>query len=301
MSCSNPIPALDCGYKINSDGKRVRAIKILDMRHRFIHYGLDDLKERYGDDLILLPCGHCYLCALDYSRMWASRIILESQAHEHNCFITLTYHDCFVPDKPQKRHWQLFMKRLRKEVGFPIRFFACGELGEKTERSHMHAIIFGYDFPDKVELKRSSSGLIIYRSPTLEKLWPYGISSIGSVTPESAQYVAKYSMKKKLTGVDSGEWLLMSRRPGIGINGYNESDYITDKIYLHGKKYKIPRYFDKISESNNLFLYALAKYNRIDMAKREKKYRRIKSAKRMSRTNLRNLLITKNGRNGAMV
>lgn len=278
MSCSNPLPALDRGFKRNKDGKLVRDIKLLDMRHKYIDYGLDRLKEKFGDSLLLLPCGKCYSCSVSYSRMWASRIMLESQDHQSNCFITLTYADCFKPDKPSKRHFQLFMKRLRKELDVPIRYFACGEIGDgKGDRGinpHYHAIIFGFDFPDKVFLKRSKSGLIIYRSELLEKLWPYGISSIGEVSPESSQYVAKYSMKRKLTGEDHGEFVLMSRKPGIGINGFDPSDYDTDKIYLYGKKFKIPRYFDKLAERHHPFDLWLAKQNRLELARRltSKKY-----------------------------
>lgn len=267
MSCSKPLLALDCGYKTGKNGDTVRAIKFLDMKFKYRDKSFEDMKNLFGDRLITLPCGHCYMCSLDYSRMWASRIVLESREHKQNSFITLTYAEGICPDVPSKRDWQLFMKRLRKEVGWPIRFFACGEKGEKTGRSHMHAIIFGYDFPDKVPLKRSGSGLIIYRSPTLERLWPYGISSIGEVSPDSAQYVAKYSLKRKMTGVDSGEWVLMSRRPGIGANGFDPKDYDTDRLYLNGQKFKIPRYFDKLAERYFPFDLWLAKTNREELAK----------------------------------
>lgn len=282
MSCSNPIPVLDLGYKINEKGERVKHIKFLDMRHRYFGYGLDDLKNKFGDSLLLIPCGKCYLCSLDYARMWASRICLEAQFHEHNSFITLTFSDEWLKKrrslKPSKRDMQLFIKKLRKEVDVPIRYFLCGEVGEhKGDREmnpHYHAIIFGYDFPDKTILKRSHSGMMIYRSTLLEKLWPYGMSSIGDVSPESAQYVAKYSMKKHLSGEDVGEFVLMSRRPGIGIKGYDPEDYMTDKLYLYGKKYKMPRYFDKISQKNNNFDYYIAKDKRIENSKNiaSKKY-----------------------------
>ena len=272
MSCFNPILAVNRGSKINKDGKLVSDIKILPMKGKFFACGIDDIKERYGDDLIYLPCGHCIGCANDYSKMWASRICLEASFHQANCFITLTYADCNLPKSLQKRDFQLFMKRLRKEIGVPVRYFACGEVGEgKGSREgynpHFHAIIFGFDFPDKVFLKRSSSGLVIYRSSLLEKIWEKGLCSIGDVSPESAQYVSKYSMKRKITGVDCGEFVLMSRRPGIGVQGFNEDDYMTDKLYLHGRKYKIPRFFDKIAEGMNSFAYICAKFNRVRKAK----------------------------------
>lgn len=271
MSCAHPIPAIDNGYKTNAKGEVVRNIKLLDMKHKFFGYGLEELKTRFGDSLILLPCGHCYSCGIDYSRMWSSRILLEAQSHLHNCFITLTYSDRFVPEQLTKKPFQDFMKRLRKEVG-TVRYFACGELGEskgirKNGNPHYHAIIFGYDFPDKELLSKSKSGSMIYRSSLLEKLWPFGISSIGEVTPESSQYVAKYSLKRKTSGINSGEFVLMSRRPGIGFCGYNSDIWRTDKLYLSGKTYKIPRYFEKIAMENNDFMYDVAKSERIARGK----------------------------------
>lgn len=271
MSCYNPIPAVDYGTRLNKDGKTVRNIKLVDIHHRFFGYGLDDLKAHFGDSLILLPCGKCYGCSIAYSKSWASRIILETQFHEHNCFITLTYSDNFLVERPSKRAIQLFIKRLRKELDFPIRYFACGEIGEqKGDRKvnpHYHLIIFGFDFPDKVFLKRSHSGLIIYRSPLLEKLWPYGISSIGDVSPESAQYVAKYSIKRNLSSINNGEFVLMSRRPGIGFKGYDPNDYMTDKLYLSGHRYNIPRYFDKLAEASGSDLYLVAKEKRLERSR----------------------------------
>lgn len=263
MACAHPIPAIDNGYKHNSDGVLVRNIKLLDMRHKYFGYGIEELKEHFGDSLILLPCGKCYSCALDYARSWSARIMLEAQSHLNNCFITLTYSDFYKPDKLSKSDVQKFIKRLRKEVG-SIRYFLCGEYGEGKgvrdgNNPHYHAIIFGYDFPDKVPLQKSGSGMIIYRSPLLEKLWPFGLSSIGTVSPESAQYVAKYSLKRKMTGNDSGEFVLMSRRPGIGSCGYSSDIWDTDKLYINGKIYKPPRYFEKLAVQDNDFSYDVAK------------------------------------------
>lgn len=265
MSCKHPILAIDLGVKTNKDGEVVRNIKLAPIRP---DWSYKTYKEKYGDSLLCLPCGHCYGCAKDYSREWASRIILETQDHNANCFITLTYDESNVPDKPLKRDFQLFMKRLRKFFGDKrIRYFACGECGDKSGRPHYHAILFGLDFDDKVFLQRSKSGLFIYRSPTLEQLWPYGISSIGDVSVQSAQYVAKYSMKKKLSGVDTGEFVLMSRKPGIGASHYDEKFYYSDKVYVSGQSFKVPRYFDKIADSNNSLPYIVAKENRIEKAR----------------------------------
>jgi hypothetical protein len=48
---------------------------------------------------------------------------------------------------------------LRKKISpLKIRFFHCGEYGDKTRRPHYHALIFGYGFPDKKLFKKQKSG-----------------------------------------------------------------------------------------------------------------------------------------------
>ena len=48
--------------------------------------------EGYTDAIVQqVPCGQCVGCRLERSRQWAIRCMHESQLHEKNCFITLTY------------------------------------------------------------------------------------------------------------------------------------------------------------------------------------------------------------------
>ena len=147
-----------------------------------------------------LPCGQCIGCRLKNSRDWAVRCIHEAQMHKENCFITLTFSPEALaarsnPQSVDLRDFQLFMKRLRKKLGTNIRFFHVGEYGEQNRRPHYHALLFGTDFPDK-ELFTKSSGVSLYTSKTLQKLWPFGFSTIGEVTFESAAYCARYCLKK---------------------------------------------------------------------------------------------------------
>jgi len=95
-----------------------------------------------------LPCGKCIGCRLDRSRQWAIRCMHEASLYERNCFITLTYSDEFLPNdrSVNVRHFQLFMKKLRKRFGPNIRFYHCGEYGEKTSRPHYHALLFNFDY-----------------------------------------------------------------------------------------------------------------------------------------------------------
>ena len=165
------------------------------------------------------------------------------------------------------RDFQLFMKRLRKAVGDGVRFYHCGEYGERFGRPHYHACIFGYGFPDKVLWKRGGNGDDLFRSALLERLWTYGLSSIGNVTFESAAYVARYIMKK-VTGdvadrhyewIDEDgvvwqrmpEYTTMSRRPGIGrgwLSKWTDDVYPSDFIVMNGKKCRPPRAYDKVYE-----------------------------------------------------
>ncbi len=159
------------------------------------------------------------------------------------------------------------MKRLRKSVAVKIRFYHCGEYGEKYGRPHYHACIFGFSFPDKTPFK-NVNGETLYRSQHLEKLWPYGYSTIGNVTFRSAAYVARYLLKK-ITGDEAEahyeyvnpetgeitqkapEYTTMSRRPGIGTGWFRkfQSDvYPSDEVIMNGKSMRPPKFYDGLYE-----------------------------------------------------
>lgn len=158
------------------------------------------------------------------------------------------------------------MKRFRKRFkDSTIRFYMAGEYGDKFERPHFHACIFGFNFPDRTVWKRTPSGSLIYRSQCLEDLWLFGYSSIGDVTFESAAYVARYVMKKRTgrgvgdhyetTDMETGEikdrtpeFNRMSLKPGIGYGWYEKyhSDvYPHDYVVVNGREVKPPKYYDK--------------------------------------------------------
>ena len=218
-----------------------------------------------------LPCGQCVGCRLEYSRQWAVRLVHENQMHKNSCFITLTFNEEELnkrdnPLSVNVRDFQLFMKKLRKKHK-KIRFFHCGEYGEKNKRPHYHALIFGYDFPDKY-LWQTRNKQKYYRSEELEKLWPYGHVVIGEVTFTSCAYVARYIMKKqkgknaeehyhnKETGeIIEPEYCTMSRKPGIGYDWfekYKTDVYPHDYCIINGKKIRPPRYYDTLLPEDEL-------------------------------------------------
>lgn len=233
-------------------------------------------------EYIKIPCGKCVGCRSNKAREWATRAYHESQMHDDNCFITLTYaDDCsLVLDDPlclyslRYKHFQLFMKRLRKEYfGDKIRFIVSGEYGSKSGRAHWHSILFGFDFPDK-KLETVNKGYRHYSSETLSKLWPYGLVDIANVDYGCCQYVAQYVLKK-LPDMDDPvyldidgqllelaercpEMVHMSNRRGIGFEWYEKygeqavlNQQILVKNYDKTIKVRPPRYYEKLFDFEN--------------------------------------------------
>ncbi|AXH77980.1 MAG: replication initiator protein [Microviridae sp.] len=227
-----------------------------------IAYGLEAggvtfIKSRGGNE-VLLPCGKCVGCQATRAAHWATRCVNEAALHADNCFLTLTYDERNLPPGGtlEKADFQKFIKRLRKRIAPQrISFFHCGEYGEKLGRPHYHAIIFGYDYPDKREGRKSKSGEQTYTSALLERDWPFGDCNIGSVTYESACYIARYTTKKVFGDDADGhydgklpEYITMSRNPAIGRKWIEEfliDTYKDDTIIVSGRPVKPPRYYDK--------------------------------------------------------
>lgn len=253
----------------------------------------------YIDKPVEVPCGQCIGCRLERSRQWAVRIMHEAQMHDENCFILLTYNKENLPkDKSlHKEDFQKFMKRLRKKHHErKIRFFHCGEYGEKMERPHYHACIFGLDFHDKIKYI-DNQGNTRYRSEELEKIWGKGFVGVGTLTFESAAYVARY-ITKKVTGVGEAEhycevdkntgeilidrvpeYVTMSRggnvkgKGGIGSKWYEKYKndvFPSDEVIMRGKSMKPPKFYDSILESEDEGGFLLVKQNREREASRRK-------------------------------
>lgn len=187
-----------------------------------------------------LPCGKCIGCRADQSLMWSVRCYHESTLHDKTSFITLTYSDELLPPdgKLVKSDLQKFFKRIRKD--YPprsLRYFACGEYGDKTNRPHYHAILFGENFlNDRLDINEN-----LYTSQTLQNYWKYGHVSIAPVTMASICYVCGYVTKKM---DDPDTFNLMSRRPGIGhdwLTRYHDDLARTGMVTIEGRQWPIPK------------------------------------------------------------
>lgn len=264
------------------------------------------------DKSIEIPCGKCIGCRIDHSRQWANRCMLELQYHKSSYFITLTYDQDHVPisyyagdnDEAQeiytldKRDFQNFMKRLRKNTGQELRFFMCGEYGSQTFRPHYHVIVFGLELDDLEPTGKSMEGFQYFRSRTVERSWMshsrdrpndpkslIGMVCVAPVTWETCAYTARYIMKK-LDGplaefyADHNiqpEFSLMSRRPGIARQYYDDHpelyqfDYVSISTSSGGRNVKPPRYYDRLYDLEEPEMMAEIKEKRKRLADEARK------------------------------
>jgi len=190
---------------------------------------------------------------------------------EPSSFVTLTYDDDHYKVGLEYGDFQRFMRSFRYRVG-PTRFFVVGEYGDINLRPHFHAVLFGRTFTDG-----KAVGKDLYSSPALSNHWPHGISSYGSVTYESASYVAGYCLKKVLGNSDESELLRgrrysrvdlhtgelvsvppefarMSLKPGIGASWFakywREVFGVRDGCVLKGgRSVPAPKFYDRLLDS----------------------------------------------------
>lgn len=209
----------------------------------------------------LIPCGKCEGCRIDQSREWASRIVMEMLYYKDSSyFVTLTYDsdpsfwpenfrnhngtliypdaepllNDAVPGSPmvlRKSHLQDFYKRFRKRfLGDELRYYSCGEYGSKNFRPHFHICMMGVPLLDLYAFGKSKTGAVLYRSPTLEKVWPFGYVALAPLNYSTAAYTARYC-QKKAHGFDKDyfsslgltpEFTNMSTKPGLGTRYYED-------------------------------------------------------------------------------
>lgn len=228
-----------------------------------------ELKRNHIHSTLILACGRCVGCRLNRVSQWALRCVHEASLHDRNCFVTLTYNNENLPigGTLHYEHFQAFIRRLRKYTHpTPVRFYMAGEYGDRTSRPHYHALLFGFDWPDKVRhIERK--GYTLYTSKLLDEMWRLGNCTTGEVNQTTAEYTARYVMKK-ITGqkakqhytninTETGEiterkpeFNKMSLKPGIGARWLEK---FTTDVYPHGKvvnnqgkEVKSPRYYDKL-------------------------------------------------------
>nr|QJB18926.1 MAG: replication initiator protein [Microvirus sp.] len=216
---------------------------------------------RGSADRISVPCGKCIICLGNRREHWSFRLEQEYLICCSAFFITLTYDDDNLPQTfgvpcLNKSDLILFIKRLRqyntrerekyeslgkvpknslKRQNF--KYYACGEYGTENTRPHYHLILFNMNsWIDKDSMYKIT-----------ESTWNKGLVHIGTVTPASITYVAKYLVNSFEDKYDVPPFSIMSK--GIGLS------YILDKkewfentdsnciVDRGGIRKSLPRYF----------------------------------------------------------
>lgn len=207
--------------------------------------------RKVESNIYTLPCGKCPKCYQRRINGWTHRLLEEEKISSSSYFLTLTYDNEKVPIIENqttkhcqltllKRDIQLFIKRLRKANKNTLKYFLCGEYGDKTMRPHYHMILFNA------------------HEKTISKAWEKGHIYYGDVKPNSIVYTLKYMSKpSKIPMFDQDirqkEFQLMSK--GLG-KSYIENaknwhlEDLTDRMYCNveeGKRIAMPRYYkDKL-------------------------------------------------------
>ncbi|ALS03507.1 VP4 [Gokushovirus WZ-2015a] len=305
MTCYHPLRGFPVGVTVNGKpdylitNSRVHHVEYC---HGEWQKALDERLSPYCEKVVYkyeeIPCGNCIGCRLDYSRTWADRCMLEMVDHDNSYFLTITYDDIHVPRTEyidydtgaiepvmtlRKRDWQLFMKRLRKayskKYDNKLRFYMAGEYGDQSARPHYHAIVFGLSLDD-LQFYKFDGEFRYYTSEFLQKCWTddegnsKGYIVVAKANWQTCAYTARY-VTKKLKGKAAQfykdyniepEFALMSRRPGIARNYFDEHgtalfDY--DSIYLAtengSREIRPPKYFKNLLDKVDSDLYNLNK------------------------------------------
>ena len=243
----------------------------------------------------------CRGCKADHARDWAIRCYHEAQLYGTNCcFVTLTYRDINLPPHGtlDKRDLQLFWKKLRAKTGASLRYFACGEYGEKRSRPHYHAVIFGWKPDDGFPVGKSKAGFIQYGSVLLHNVWGHGRVTFTQFDPACARYTAHYTADKLKsfaaeqidpeTGLRpyermdiSGEihqlvpeFQTQSKKPPIGIRWlekYWEDVFPHDSVVMDGREYPPPEAYWKWLKEHQPAVAEVVQAKRLESIK-DKKY-----------------------------
>lgn len=207
MICSKPL------LKINSE-----ELKHLTKGKTYISYKWFPDKKNFNSYLRrgsvqIIGCRICKNCLNMKRYQWVKKMSYEKLEWKHTYFITLTYDELNVPNELNKKDLSNFIKYLRNEINEPLKYFACGEYGSKTERPHYHLILFtNYDL-DLIWLKNTNTGPL-YESKLLNKCWLNKgyIWVAHDLDNMSFAYVSAYSNKQYLKTTQNYIWFLFKEK-----------------------------------------------------------------------------------------
>lgn len=205
---------------------------------------------------LIIRCGNCIACRINYAKTWAGRIAMEHIEHPFAYFVTPTYSDINLVMTKQgyptlvKKHMQDYLKRLRKRNSF--RYYLCGEYSPEPElRPHYHLIIF---------YKNPTTFTECFNHTTFSWWYQEIKMDVRPLNHSHYTYVTKYLVKRlngfyreeyvKATGV-TPEFSLISRRPYLGHVSTKKLIQLNEAhgIYSHKERFPLHTiYKDKLHD-----------------------------------------------------
>lgn len=226
-------------------------------------------------------CGNCLNCRINYTSQWQLRCLYELNSWNGAMFVTLTYDNEHLPTNNSLVRKDLtdFFKRLRRDLEYTkfetlwngsyltnprtqklykpmIRYYACGEYGDKRKRPHYHIILYGLDYYNDSHWRYIIDNWKLCDPLVFDKNLGRHCA-IQNVTRDDIGYVTGYVRKKLKGELAVKEYDDTCRlRPfsaishEIGLNLARKQVDILAKGYTYqhnGKRIGIPRYFrDKL-------------------------------------------------------
>lgn len=207
-------------------------------------------KDEFGFTLhsYSVGCGKCYACLSGRRKQWLMRLLYETLDSCNSFFVTLTVDDDHLFKHTPVR--KVFLQRLFKNIRHHLpafTYYAIGEYGSSSNRSHYHVSFF---------FKESLSKQIL--ADVIIKYWREGHIQILDLSPRLANYILHYHVNpKSVNGYPTFQ--LFSK--GLGksfIDTEEMKDYImagNNMITLYdGTSTVIPRYYRKklgqVNDSN---------------------------------------------------
>lgn len=176
-----------------------------------------------------VPCRSCWRCKQNRVNDYVGRALCEASTSIATCAITLTYapRDDLADKLLQPRHFQLFVKRLRR-AGHVVRYLVAGEYGSLRGRAHFHALLFFEAFADQKQCdvpfyrpqhvfdpdaSRPFSRDFPQKTLGHVREWPHGHVLVDwSANERAIRYVCKYFFSED----KKNAWLSMSKKPPLG-------------------------------------------------------------------------------------
>lgn len=201
---------------------------------------LKDERVKY----VPIACGYCIECRKKKANEWKFRLQQENKTNKGQ-FITLTFSDesfeklietnagSMEPDEICKIAIRRFLERWRKKYKRSVKHWFINELGENTNRLHLHGILYTNESKE-----------------TIEKIWQYGYIYTGYCNEKTISYITKYLLKFDAKHPEFKPKIFTSA--GLGKGYINESNIIIhkyrgektiEKIAEIGKRFSLPIYY----------------------------------------------------------